>query len=95
LACGRRVHHRTLLFCPQAATHSRTCTASTRHRVWTACDRVWRKYSCGHPNTPRGAGSPEYFQDVARGHLCVQSRSHFSLRLLAFQCLAWTRGVAP
>jgi len=87
LACCRRVHHWTLLFCARAATHSRRCAASTRHRAWAACDRVWRKYSCGHPNTPRGAGSSAYFQDVAHGHLCVQSRSHFSLRLAAFD--AW------
>jgi hypothetical protein len=65
------------------------------HRVDAApgMDRLRQgvaKYSCGHPNTPRGAGSSEYFQDVARGRLCVQSRSHFSLRLLAFQCLALT-----
>ena len=66
---------------------SRRCAASTRHWAWAACDRAWRKYSCGHPNTPRGAGSSAYFQDVAHGHLCVQSRSHFSLRLAAFD--AW------
>jgi len=68
----------------QQKKHSRRRAASMRHRAWAACDRAWRKYSCGHPNTPRGAGSSVYFQDVTHGHFCVQSRSHFSLRLPAF-----------
>jgi hypothetical protein len=92
LARGRRVRHRILSFCAWATKRQRM-TVRIPHRRGTGyaapVTSRGRRAVVGIPHPSRRAVSSAYLQDVTRGHLCVQSRSHFSLRLLAFD--AWLR----
>lgn len=96
LARGRRVGHRILSFCAWATKRQRIAVRIPPRRGTGYAALVTsrgRRAVVGIPHTSRRAVSSAYLQDVTRGQLCVQSRSHFSLRLVAFD--AWPSPHCP